>query len=101
MLKKVLTAIALSAFMMGTAYAGADKAAAEKAIEDAKASLKKAASVGGQWRDSGKMVKAAEKALEEGDFDTAVKQANKAAKQGEMGHDQAISQQGVGNPDYL
>jgi hypothetical protein len=47
------------------------------------------------------MVKAAEKALEEGDFDTAVKQANKAAKQGEMGHDQAISQQGVGNPDYL
>jgi ribosomal protein S20 len=101
MLKKVLTAIALSAFMMGTAHAGADKAAAEKAIEEAKASLKKAASVGGEWRDSGKMVKAAEKALQEGDFDTAVKQANKAAKQGQMGHDQAITQQDVGNPDYL
>jgi hypothetical protein len=102
MLKKTLAAIAISAFMMSSAaYAGADKKAADDAIAAAKASLKKAAGVGGEWRDSGKMVKTAEKAAADGDFDKAVKQANKAAKQGEMGHAQALTQQGVGNPDYL
>ncbi|MDX1344318.1 MAG: hypothetical protein R3179_00370 [Sedimenticolaceae bacterium] len=102
MLKKVLAAVAISAFMMvGSAHAAADKAAAEQAIAAAKESVKKAASVGGEWRDTGAMIKAAEKAMADGDFDGAVKQANKAAEQGKMGYDQAISQQGVGNPDYL
>ncbi len=101
MLKKVLAAVAISAFMMGSAHAAADKAAAEQAIAAAKESVKKAASVGGEWRDTGAMIKAAEKAMADGDFDGAVKQANKAAEQGQMGHDQAITQQGVGNPDYL
>ena len=102
MLKNVLASIVISAFTMGSAYAaGADKAAAEEAIAAAKASLEKAASVGGEWRDSGAMVKAAEKAVADGDFDTAVKKANAAAEQGQMGYDQAISQQDVGNPDYL
>lgn len=101
MLKKVLAAMAISAFMIGSAHAGADKAAAEEAIAAAKASLEKAASVGGEWRDSGAMVKGAEKALSDGDFDKAVEQANKASEQGRIGYDQAISQQDVGNPDYL
>jgi hypothetical protein len=101
MLKKVLAAVAISAFMMGSAYAAADKAAAEQAIAAAKESVQKAASVNGEWRDSGAMIKAAEKAMADGDFDGAVKQANKAAEQGQMGYDQAISQQDVGNPDYL
>lgn len=101
MLKKVLAAVAISAFMMGSAYAAADKAAAEQAIAAAKESIKKAASVNGEWRDSGAMIKAAEKAMADGDFDAAVKQANMAADEGKMGYDQAISQQDVGNPDYL
>ena len=65
---------------------------AEDAIEAAKMAQKKASKVGGEWRDTGKMIKKAEKLLAEGKPKEAIKQARMAEKQGELGYIQATSQ---------
>ncbi len=73
-----------------------------KMIEEADAKRKKAASVNGEWRDTGKMLKGAKKALDAGDLKEAAKLAKKAGMQGELGHDQAVAQQGPFKaPSYL
>lgn len=77
------------------------KAEAEKAIAAAEAARKKAASVKGEWRDTKKMIKEAEELVKSGDFDEAIKKANKAKRQGELGYDQALSQKGADFPDYV
>lgn len=59
----------------------------------ANAAKKKAASVGGEWRDIGKILKKAKKALEAGDGAKCVKLANKARRQGEIGYAQALAEQ--------
>ncbi len=69
-----------------------DAAAVKQAIADAKAAQKKAASVEGEWRDVGKFIKKAEKALKKGDLDTAMKLAKKARVQSELGYKQAMEQ---------
>ncbi len=79
----------------------ATKEGASKAIAAADASRKKAGKVGGEWRDTGKMIKKAKKAAEAGDFAKAVKLAKKAWEQGQMGYDQAMSQQELRMPSYL
>jgi hypothetical protein len=82
----------------------ADEASAEKvknliaAADDAR---KQAASVGGEWRDTGKMIKKAKAMLEKGDFVAAAKLANQAAKQGHLGYEQAMSQKELKMPSYL
>ncbi len=73
----------------------------ENALKDAKTEKKKAAAVGGEWRDTGKILKKADKAAKKGDYGTAKKLAQKAAFQGRAGQEQAASQVGVGNPGYL
>lgn len=72
----------------------ASKADFDKAYGAAVATQKKAASVGGEWRDIGKLLKNAKKVANDGDYDRAVKLAKKAKQQGELGHDQAMAQQG-------
>jgi hypothetical protein len=72
----------------GSAYAGA----ADDAIADAKEAQKQAQSVGGQWRDTGKMIKQAEKLLKEGKTEEAEKLAREAEAQGMLGYMQATSQ---------
>lgn len=81
--------------------AAPDAAAAEKAIAAAEEAQKKAASVGGEWRDIDKMLAAAKDAVKAGDFAEAVKQANKARKQGETGYAQMMAQQEFHWPSYL
>lgn len=54
---------------------------AEQAIADAKAANAKAKAVGYEWRDTGKIIKKAEKALADGNDAEAIKQANIAIKQ--------------------
>jgi hypothetical protein len=82
----------------------ADEVSAEKvknliaAADDAR---KQAASVGGEWRDTGKMIKKAKALLEKGDFVTAAKLANQATKQGHLGYEQAMSQKELRMPSYL
>lgn len=84
--KIILFAITISFAI--SAHAGE----AEDAIKAAKAAQKKASKVGGEWRDTGKLIKKAEKLLAEGKTKEATRQARMAEKQGELGYIQATSQ---------
>jgi nucleoid-associated protein YgaU len=66
--------------------------ACQSELAAANAARKKAASVGGEWRDIGKILKKAKAALKKGDAATCVKLANKARRQGELGYAQALAE---------
>lgn len=86
----------------GSAAADSGAAAkAEQAIADAEAARKKAASVGGEWRDTGKMIKEAEDLVKTGEYDKAIKLANRAMRQGELGYEQAVAEKNAGFPSYV
>ncbi|HYN79468.1 MAG TPA: hypothetical protein VES73_16925 [Lamprocystis sp. (in: g-proteobacteria)] len=74
---------------------------AEAAIATAEAARKKADTVGGEWRDTAQMIKDAGDLVKSGQFDAAVKLANKARRQGELGYDQAIGEQTASFPSYM
>jgi hypothetical protein len=76
-------------------------AEAKAAIAAADKARKKAAGVEGEWRDIGKMLKKAKKAVEKGDYAKATKLAKKAKRQGELGYQQAVSQKELKMPSYL
>lgn len=67
--------------------------ACQAELAAANAAKKKAASVGGEWRDIGKILKKAKAALKAGDAGKCVKLANKARRQGELGYIQALAEQ--------
>jgi len=72
-------------------------AAITAAIEAAEAALNKARSVDGEWRDARKVyLKKAKAAAHKADYTTAIKLANIAKFQGEMGYQQAIEQKDAG-----
>jgi hypothetical protein len=81
--------------------AGGDMASYDAAKAEAKAELKKAKGVDGEWRDIGKFLKKADKAAKKGDYKTAMKLVKKATFQAKMGQVQAAEQAGVGNPSYM
>ncbi|MFK5986722.1 MAG: SoxXA-binding protein [Pseudomonadota bacterium] len=62
---------------------------------------KKAASVGGEWRDTGKFIKQAKKYQKEGQCEKAIKSAKKAISEAEMGYQQAVSQKELKMPGYF
>lgn len=113
-MKKLILAAALAAAAVGingcaqqgtkaspaTATSGAE-AEYERALAEAEAARKEAAAVGGEWRDTGKLIKQAEQAAAKGDFEQATQLAERAAFQGRMGKQQAAEQAKVGNPSYL
>jgi nucleoid-associated protein YgaU len=66
----------------------------------AEAARKKAASVGGEWRDTGKIIKQAKAALKAGDGSKCVALANKARRQGEMGYAQALAERATAANSY-
>lgn len=73
-----------------------------KLLGEAKVAQKKANSVGGEWRDVGKFLTDAEKAADGGDLDKAMKLAQKAKSQSEIGYEQAVKQKGkVEYPSFL
>lgn len=82
------TIAATGAVFSSSALAGP----AEDAIADAKEAQKQANSVGGEWRDTKKMIKKAEKLLKEGKAEAAEKLAREAEAQGMLGYMQAVSQ---------
>ncbi len=85
--------LAISIATAGAAFSGSALAgSADKAIADAKAAQKQAASVQGEWRDIGKMIRKAEKLLQEGKAAQAEKIAREAEAQGMLGYMQATSQ---------
>lgn len=61
-------------------------------INDASAKLKVAVADGYAWRDTGKFIKQAEKALAAGDIAKATSLATKALEQTEMAKKQAVEQ---------
>ena len=69
---------------------------AKQLIADATAENKKAAKMGGLWRDANKMIKKAKAALEKGDVKKAMKLAKAALKQGKLGQMQADEQKNAG-----
>ena len=74
------------------ATASAADMSAEKAIAAAKDARKQAASVGGEWRDTGKMIKKAEALLKKGKTEEAAEMAQAAEVQAMLGYMQATSQ---------
>ena len=69
---------------------------AKGAIVAAEHQTKRAAKKFFEWRDTGKLIKKAKKALKKGDFDKAVKLANKAKAQSSNALDQAREQANAG-----
>jgi hypothetical protein len=107
MYKKSLLLVTLLVGLLSAALTSnvmADEVSAakvQKLIDAADAARKEAASVGGEWRDTGKMIKKAKALLKEGNFVAAAKLANEAAKQGHLGYEQAVSQKELQMPSYL
>ena len=91
MKSSLLRTAALSA-VLAFAATGCASMGYEQATQDADAAIKKAASVGGEWRDSRKIMKKAAEAAKAGEFDKASKLANKAKQQGELGYAQAMAE---------
>ena len=82
-----------------SAVPAADQADFEKAYGAAVAAQEKAASVSGEWRDIGKFLKEAKALAESGDFEAAIKLAEKAENQGHRGYEQMTSQAGKVGPE--
>ena len=89
-LKSLLLTASIAVF--STASVNAGDMSAEAAIAAAKEAQKQANSVGGEWRDTAKMIKKAEKLLKEGKAEEAAKLAQEAEAQGMLGYMQATSQ---------
>lgn len=66
-----------------TDSSGSNEQAAIDAIAAAKKANKDAKAIGYEWRDTAKIIKKAEKALADGDYDKAIELANKARRQAE------------------
>ncbi len=92
-LKTLLLTASIAVFSSGyLASANAGEMSAKDAIAAAKEAQMQARSVGGEWRDTGKMIKKAEKLLKEGKAKEAAKLAQEAEAQGMLGYMQATSQ---------
>ena len=64
--------------------------------KQAKESISRAKSVGGEWRDSAKILKKAAKAAKAGNMKKAKTLASKAKFQGDTGYEQAMEQKNAG-----
>ena len=89
----------LALCLAAPAVPAADQGDFEKAYEAAVAAQEKAASVSGEWRDTGKFLKQARKLADAGDFEAAIKLAEKAESQGHRGYEQMTSQAGKVGPE--
>ncbi len=96
-----LLSVALLSLGLITGCASTDEASdstsAEQAIADAKAANAEAKAVNYEWRDTGKIIKKAEKKLAAGDDEGAIKLANKAKAQAVT----AVAQAEVENKKFL
>lgn len=103
--RKHLAAYALAALtglgLSAQALAQADAAEYEKMIRAAQAAQKTADDAGGEWRDVGKLIKAAEEAAKTGAYGKATALANRARQESELGYKQALAEKNAGLPDYL
>ena len=96
MRKSTSIAAVVALLISSVAFAGSIDPKVQKAIDAAIAANKKADSVGFEWRDAQKMIKQAKAAAEKGDNAKAMKLAEKARKQGELGYQQYLDQRSAG-----
>ncbi len=76
----------------GGGSGGVSKDSVSAAIAAAEAASKKADSMGGDWRDSEKMIKDAKAALAKGELDKAMEMAKEAEAQSNVAAQQATEQ---------
>lgn len=105
-MKKMTMMILSSALVISstTILAAEDVKSANSAIDKAEVSRQHAATVNGEWRDTGKLIKKAKAAAKDGKYAKAVKLAKKAERQGSYGYEQAVSQRSLKSltmPSYL
>lgn len=94
--KTILLCVAIACSAGYASWAGAvDKLDVEQAIAAAKDAHQQADSVGGAWRDTGKMIKKAEQLLGEGQLEKALEIAREAEEQGMLGYLQATAQSSI------
>ncbi|EGV30786.1 hypothetical protein ThidrDRAFT_2418 [Thiorhodococcus drewsii AZ1] len=74
---------------------------AKQAIDAAEKARKQAASVGGEWRDTAKMIKNAKDLEKSGRFEEATELATKAQHQGTLGYEQAMAEKDADFPSYV
>lgn len=103
MFKKVLlvATFATTSCFATASFAEENADTLKAAIEAATASQKAASAAGGEWRDTGKYIKEAEKLGAAGDFDKAVALAKKADAQGQLGKAQMEAQNNLDFPAYF
>jgi len=82
----IATALVLSACGAPQKHTDKDAAAAIAAAKEAQTKAKKAEF---EWTTTGKLIEKAEDAAKNGEFDDAVKKANKAKKEADLALDQA------------
>ena len=89
----------ISLFLMSGCAVTEEKiqSAGEIAVAEAVAANKAVANAGGEWRDTGKLLKYAQKALDDGKEDKAILLANKAKRQALIAQDQVAYE----NEKYL
>lgn len=85
----------------GATLAEDKKAMTEALIAAAEEARKKAAAVGGEWRDVGEMLKSAKALAGAGEYDKAAEAASAAKFQSERGYEQAMAERGADFPDYV
>jgi hypothetical protein len=86
----------------GETVVAEDKAAmAESLIAAAEEARKRAASVGGEWRDTADMIKSARTLAGAGEFDKAIEAASAAKFQAERGYEQAMAEKDADFPSYM
>ena len=91
-MKKFAILAITSLFLLSACASGPEKSVVEATIKAAKAENAAAKKTGFMWRDAGKMIKKAQKALKEGDNAKAMKLAKKALGQGKLAQQQAKEQ---------
>lgn len=89
-MKTIMTAVSMLMLASFVAACGstATKEEASALITEAKAAYDKVLPTGFAWRDTEKMIEAAEKAVESGDYDKAVKEAKNAKFEGVAAYQQ-------------
>ncbi len=101
-MKTHLSATLLAGLLIASPISqGATKIQALDAIAAAEQARQRAAAIGGEWRDTGKLIKKAKQSLEAHLYTQAVELANQARLQGKLGYEQAMRQRNAGFPQYM
>jgi starvation-inducible outer membrane lipoprotein len=99
-MKKIILLAAAAALVLGacasTSSQTYNKNDAMSSIMAAEHETARASNVGYEWRDTGKIIKQAQEAMKQGQYDKAVKLANKAKQQSTLAIQQQHEQANAG-----